>query len=566
MIQTETISQNIRLLPEHLIDQIKAGEVVERPSSLIKELLENSIDAQSSKIQIHIINNGLDLISVEDNGLGMSHEDLPFAFCRHATSKIQNFEDLFKLRSYGFRGEALASIASSSKLSCQSIQTNHLGGKIEIEGGRQISHSHLKGEKAGTSIFVKDLFFNTPARLKFVRSTQVEKNSIKRILNSFIIANPEVSFSIKWDEQEKVLFPAIEKSDIQKRISKVFHGNKKNVAPLHYFQAEYEGTKIHGYISLEGNKSNSGKHHYLFANNRIFNDKALHQSILRKGKTIWGENKTGHYVVFIETPPDEIDVNVHPNKIQVKFFKNSMIYSLLSSALERSLKSLEKDDLSLDDRQQQSLDLNSNRPNFETFFGHSQSSSSNNFPEFRPNSFIERTLNTSQQQSLIHGNFCIQSNENNLRLINLKNLFTHFWESFSLEFVQEGDNVISPLMIGEPFDVSKEADILNNFFEERGFEFERISENQTLLKTIPQVLNGFNYHHFIHPLFDHFQEVNQGAFDWISTLKSTPFFNSFEIDKILSSRSSEYWQERGIIKSLSIQKFEQLFSSITTHE
>ena len=143
--------QTIKLLPEHLIDQIKAGEVVERPSSLIKELLENSIDADSDKIEIQIVENGLELISVEDNGKGMSFKDLPYAFCRHATSKIERYEDLYKLHSYGFRGEALASISSSSKLICQSIPkdlTN--GGRIEIDGGRQTSLSHVTGNKNGT--------------------------------------------------------------------------------------------------------------------------------------------------------------------------------------------------------------------------------------------------------------------------------------------------------------------------------------------------------------------------------------------------------------------------------
>ena len=339
IIKTNTADiQTIKLLPEHLIDQIKAGEVVERPSSLVKELLENSIDANSSKIEIQIIDNGLELICVEDNGKGISFHDLPYAFCRHATSKIERYEDLYKLNSYGFRGEALASIASSSKLLCQSTPldlTN--GGRIEIDGGRQVTLNPLPNNKNGTSIYIRELFYNTPARLKFIKSKQSEKNSLKRIINSFLIANPSIDFSIKWDDKEKLIYKSLPKGQLEKRLCKIFFNNKKNHLPLHMFNAEYEGNKIRGFLSQESGRGNAGKSHFLFANNRLFNDKSLHQAILRNAKDLWGEGNTGHYAVFISTPPSEIDVNVHPNKIQIKFFKSSTIYSLLSSMISRSI-------------------------------------------------------------------------------------------------------------------------------------------------------------------------------------------------------------------------------------
>lgn len=222
-MEVESVSQTIKLLPEHLIDQIKAGEVVERPASLIKELVENSIDAGSSKISIAIKEGGMDLISIEDDGKGMTFFDLPYAFCRHATSKIEKFEDLYGLNSFGFRGEALPSIASVSRLVCTSTPKNkEEGGRLVINGGRTESHTSFHNSSKGTSFFVRDLFFNTPARMKFVKSAQAEKKAIKKILHSFILSNPAITFSIKWDDKEKEIYPALSKENLNKRIEQLW--------------------------------------------------------------------------------------------------------------------------------------------------------------------------------------------------------------------------------------------------------------------------------------------------------------------------------------------------------
>jgi DNA mismatch repair protein MutL len=186
----------IDILPEHIIDQIKAGEVLERPASLVKELIENSLDAKASEINIHLVENGMSLLSIEDNGQGMSFENLPYAFLRHATSKLKTFEDLFKLYSFGFRGEALASVAASARVTCTS-QPEDLsiqGGKIVIHGGATEYLIPQKLTSHGTSIYIKDLFYNTPARLKFVKSKTSEKAAIKKIIYSFVVAHPTSNF------------------------------------------------------------------------------------------------------------------------------------------------------------------------------------------------------------------------------------------------------------------------------------------------------------------------------------------------------------------------------------
>ena len=288
VIQTTQFSpknSNIKLLPEHLIDQIKAGEVVERPASLLKELIENSIDAGSTKIDIHIIDNGMELIFVKDNGKGMSFDDLPLAFHRHATSKIQKFEDLYQLHSFGFRGEALASIASTARVTCiSSPNDGRKSGRIVIHGGEQKSLTESEESQHGTSFYIKDLFFNTPARLKFIRSANSERVALKRIINSFILANPSVAFSVKWDNKEKSFFPSVSIENINSRIKKIFFSNKKYETSLISFESEYDEHKVTGFLSLSSNKGNAGKQQYLFANKRFFHDKALHQAVLRSAE------------------------------------------------------------------------------------------------------------------------------------------------------------------------------------------------------------------------------------------------------------------------------------------
>ena len=215
-----------------MINQIKAGEVIERPAGLLKELLENALDANATHIKIHLENIGLDTIEVSDNGDGMSFDDLPMAFTRHATSKIRKFDDLYDLSSYGFRGEALASMASISRVICTSFQKKYnssliQGGKVIFHGGDMVDHHPISnGVISGTSFYIKDLFYNTPVRLKFLKSKAAERNAINRVIHSFLLIAPETRFDIKWDNQEKQSFPAVSRDDIQERDLNIFFSKR----------------------------------------------------------------------------------------------------------------------------------------------------------------------------------------------------------------------------------------------------------------------------------------------------------------------------------------------------
>jgi len=465
---TETASKKIKLLPEHLIDQIKAGEVIERPASLLKELLENSIDANSKNIHIQIRENGLELISIEDDGDGMGFADLPYAFCRHATSKIERFEDLYALHSYGFRGEALASIASSSRVTCTSQPLEGAGGKIIFHGSQEISHDSFTALKSGTSFFIKDLFYNTPARFKFIKSKISEKNALKRMLFSFIITHPFINFSVKWDDKEKEFFPQLkENEDIRKRFNQLL-SKKWKVDDFHLFEAEYDGHQLIGFFSKEGSKGNSGKQQFLFANDRIFNDLSLHRSVMRGLEKFWGPRLSGHYVFLFKVPPSQIDVNVHPNKTHVKFFKSNIIYSLISGATEKLFK-----DCNFTQKEIEQIE-----PAVSRYIPSPEMS-----PQLSEASALKRYFSISFYP--FENIFMAKRSSDPKHLLAIKkNEILEYFLILHYENFRNDDQDITPLLICEPFEAQLNKEQMS-FLLDLGIEFDQINEDKLMLRTIP---------------------------------------------------------------------------------
>jgi DNA mismatch repair protein MutL len=476
------ISKRIQLLPEYIVDQIKAGEVIEKPASLIKEILENSLDAGATQIDLVIKNNGLDLIRLTDDGEGMSFDDLPFAFCRHATSKIRAFEDLYQLNSFGFRGEALASIASIARVNCSSFNLkSNSGGKITIHSGRQQGHLPFHQQSSGTSLVIQDLFYNTPARLKFLKSQQSEKNALKKVIHAFILSSPETSFSIQWDDKEKEVYPALPKEKIKNRIEQIFFKRRQEEKEIISFKKEYEGHKIHGFLSKESKKGHSGRQQFLFANGRLFIDKLFHQSILRS--SFWPEGFSGHYVLFINAPNHLLDANVHPNKTFIKFAKMSMLNSLISSGVkEVSLEKKAEPNFSTPEPQQE---LNS-----ESLKGwredHAPPSSNTSGLEF-DKSFFK-----------LGPYFFVFNFKNDQFLMNSKEVLKTFLEKTLHPNNYEEDKLI-PLLISGPFKEvhipQSKLDSLKNY----GLELEPLEEDNSqefktyVLRTLPDGWENIHY-------------------------------------------------------------------------
>ncbi|MEI8345960.1 MAG: DNA mismatch repair endonuclease MutL, partial [Pseudomonadota bacterium] len=465
--------------PEFLINQIKAGEVIERPASLIKELLENSIDAKASKIEINIRGNGLELIHIGDNGCGMFFEDLALAFARHATSKIDKFDDLYNLSSYGFRGEALASLASIARLECFSSPSEDLsaGGKITIHAGQVLAHIHLHGQEVGTSLWIKDLFYNTPARLKFIKSQNAEKMALKKMIQAFLLAHPEIQFSIRVDDRP-VEFHRAQSTTTEgyvERLTEVLSSFDKN--KLYHFDRQYDNHRLWGFISPEGRKSNN-KNQFLLCNQRLFFDKAIHQIILQTMQSCWhGEN--GDYVIFLEIAPEQIDVNVHPNKTMIKFFKSGVVYSLLSTAIKEILPVVDQSGLG-----------NNTQPTLSLSTAMLPSS-----PDSMPDWDIASTASLFKSYfSPVDDFIFFSSSQESCYLLKISRLYQEYWKKHHTEtiaYLNKLENPeCTPLLISHPFSVGE--GLIDHFLPELkkyGWELDRLNQDYLLLRATPSYLN-----------------------------------------------------------------------------
>ncbi|MBR6730620.1 MAG: DNA mismatch repair endonuclease MutL [Alphaproteobacteria bacterium] len=323
---------SIRLLPQNLINQIAAGEVVERPSAALKELIENSIDAGSTRIDIKIQEGGKTYFCVTDNGKGMTKSELELCIERHATSKLPD-DDLFHICFLGFRGEALPSIASVAKLSITS-RTKEMdeAWKISVEGGIKKDLAPVPATY-GTTVEVRDLFFATPARLKFLKSAQSEMLNIKDTVNRLAMAYPQIHFSLS-DEKRTILnyTPAATLlTRIAQVIGKAFDENALAI------EADYEGTKLTGFVGLPTYTRSTSQDQYLFVNGRFVKDKVLIGAIRGAFQGLIGHDTHPVLALFLSVPQQEVDVNVHPAKTEVRFANAPKIRGLLVSSIRNVL-------------------------------------------------------------------------------------------------------------------------------------------------------------------------------------------------------------------------------------
>ena len=322
---------SIKHLDSDVINKIAAGEVVQRPASVLKELVENSIDAGSTKIDINILDSGKTLIEVSDNGKGMSKDDLELCYLKHTTSKISNQEDLFKLTTKGFRGEAISSICSVSKFKISSSDFDNLRNVLSIENGKIINSYEESGLK-GTTISVSNLFYNVPARRKFLKSDNVE---LRHLVNEFIrisIPHYDVSFSFKHNGN---LLYLLNPSNLKERIVRIFGNNINN--KLVEISESTEIGKISGFIFKSEFLNKSRKNQFLFVNNRYIKSSYLNHSISKAYEGLIKPEYNPGYFIFFEIPEDSIDINVHPTKTEVKFENESSLYAILNSSVRHSL-------------------------------------------------------------------------------------------------------------------------------------------------------------------------------------------------------------------------------------
>lgn len=327
----------IRILPNNLVNQIAAGEVIERPASVVKELVENSIDAGATSIEVTLVDGGKSLIVVSDNGRGIDKDELPVAVERHATSKLPD-DNLFNINFLGFRGEALPSISSVSRMTIVSRREGAENAwKIEVNGGEK-SEVMPAAHPQGTRIEVRDLFYSAPARLKFLKTTPSETAQCVDILNRIALANPTISFYLSDENRKKVTLNACQGELFDARLKRLADvmGREFSDNSL-LINAHRENLTITGYVSLPTlNKSNS-LYQYLFVNNRPVRDKLLLGAIKGAYQDVLAHNRYPMAALYFDIDPAYVDVNVHPAKAEVRFYDNALVRGLLVSAVRQAL-------------------------------------------------------------------------------------------------------------------------------------------------------------------------------------------------------------------------------------
>ncbi len=322
----------IQLLPDSVANQIAAGEVIQRPSSVVKELMENSIDAQSNSVKVIIKDAGKTLIQIIDNGCGMSDSDARLCFERHATSKIKDAADLFSIRTMGFRGEALASIASISRLCLKTKSIdNELGTDIHI-GGSEVESQELINCSKGTNISVKSLFYNIPARRKFLKSNTTELKHIIVEFQRIVISSPEISFILIHNNNEIYNLPS---SNNKQRIINIFGKNYlKNLIPINTKTSLVE---IKGYIGKPEYARKTFGEQFFFVNNRFMKHPYFHKAISSAYEKIIQPDSIPSYFIFFEINPGNIDINIHPTKTEIKFSDERSIWQILQASIRETL-------------------------------------------------------------------------------------------------------------------------------------------------------------------------------------------------------------------------------------
>ncbi len=324
---------NIKILDEKTIEKIAAGEVIERPASIVKELIENSLDAGAKNIIVEIRDGGKSYIRITDDGSGINDEDLELAFKRHSTSKITSLDDLYSITSLGFRGEALSSVSHVARVEVMTKSGSSLSGlNASIEEGSVVS-KEIVGTPKGTTMIVRDLFYNLPVRKNFLKSSLVESNQIVDIVYKIALGNMDVSFKLIRDNKVVLKTSRNNKAldHIYSILGREFRDNMVNIS------LEDNDISINGYISNNKLYRSNRSHQYIYVNGRYIDNKSIRDTIERNYKSIIPLNRFPAFIVFIDIDPKVIDINIHPTKQEIKFVDEDLVLGNLSDLVGESL-------------------------------------------------------------------------------------------------------------------------------------------------------------------------------------------------------------------------------------
>ena len=509
---------SIHILSPQLANQIAAGEVVERPASVLKELVENSLDAGAKRIDIEIEQGGTKLIKIRDDGHGIPESELALALSRHATSKIDNLEDLEAVATLGFRGEALASIASVSRLSLTSNAGDSSGWKAVSEGRDMEVELQPAAHPPGTSVEVRDLFFNTPARRKFLRTEGTEYNRIDDSIKKLALSRMDIAFSLRHNQRAQInLRPALSLLEQEKRVADI-------CGPAFMQQALYvdndrSGIRLWGWMGLPTFSRSQADLQHFFVNGRCIRDKVVSHAIRQAYQDVLYHGRHPAYVLFLEIEPADVDVNVHPTKHEVRFRDSRLIHGFVYGTLNKALaQDRPQDHLQSGEAssgQGPQLDWQPSQSSMPLSAGSTPPSVASHFSQFASPSHGSVQAPMEAYQSLyatempeeqgdvppmgfaiaqLKGIYILAENAQGLIIVDMHAAHERItYERMKTAFDNQG-LVSQPLLVPESLSVSeREAEIADKsaeIFAQLGFVVERAGSESIIVREIPAILRG----------------------------------------------------------------------------
>jgi DNA mismatch repair protein MutL len=503
----------INTLSPKLANQIAAGEVVERPASVVKELVENSLDAGATRIDIEVEQGGVKRLCVRDNGCGIEQSDMPLALSRHATSKISDIDDLEAVATLGFRGEALASIASVSRLSLTSNSGESQGWQAVSEGRDMAVDVQPAAHPAGTSVDVRDLFFNTPARRKFLRTETTEYNRIDDYAKKLALSHMQVAFSLRHNQRVNLnLQPAQTVLEQEKRVADIC--GKPFMEQALYIDNQRTGIRLWGWIGLPTFSRSQTDLQHFFVNGRSIRDKVVSHAVRQAYQDVLYHGRHPAFVLFLEIEPKDVDVNVHPTKHEVRFRDSRVIHGFVSSTLQKALAQDRPQD-HLQSNEAQSLLPEEAIPTQSTM-GLAPAPTPLNYSA-KTSGYQGQSVNTPMHayQSLyaeggteesaiipplgfaiaqLKGIYILAENEQGMIVVDMHAAHERItYEQMKTDFDKEG-LISQPLLVPESLSVSqREADAVEqntDVFVRLGFSVERAAAESIVVREIPALLRG----------------------------------------------------------------------------
>ena len=506
----------IQLLPDHIANQIAAGEVIQRPSSVVKELVENSIDSGATEIQLLVLDAGKKSIHVIDNGCGMSYNDVEKCFERHATSKIKKTDDLFEIHTMGFRGEAMASIASISHIELETkLHDQELGTKVLLKGSKLIKKEQCSCSN-GTSIKIKNLFFNIPARRKFLKSDNVEMRHISEEFNRIALAYPNCKMQFYHNKKE-LLF--LKENNFRQRIVNVI-GLKNN----EYLVPVNEVTSLvnlSGFICKPEYAKKTRGEQYIFVNNRFIKNYHIQSAISKAFEGLISENHFPSYFINLKVDAKTIDINIHPTKTEIKFEDEKSIYAIIRSAVRKSLGQYNISP-SIDFIQENAFNissapnLNIKQPeikvdhNYNPFKNENNKQAKNDFEII----FEENQLKKDEFKSLNNDYFIKLSNQD-IIVIHTRRAHQRILFEYYLYKMKSASSITQKLTFPKKISLPKNDVIVFNEIETNlkniGFKFEKNDENEIVFSGLPSDFNENKLQNTIEDIIENFK--NNDSFE-----------------------------------------------------